>query len=56
MAIPFAAGSKGDGHATPPERVNRLLTSVFALEGKVLGRIRFPIGLSLFAVARKAPA
>ena len=49
-------GGKGDGHAAPPKRLNNLLTSVFALEGKVIGRIAFPIGLSLFAVARKGPS
>ena len=49
-------GRKGEGHDTPPERLNGLLTTIFSLERSLLGRVRFPIGLSLFAVARKAAA
>lgn len=49
-------GRKGDGHDAPPERLNGVLTTIFSLERTLLGRVRFPIGLSLFAVARKAAA
>jgi SAM-dependent methyltransferase len=40
-------------HAAPAEPVNSILATIFSFEGALLGRIRFPIGLSLFAVARK---
>lgn len=44
----------GGGHDTaPPEPLNAVLTGIFSLEARLLGRIPFPIGLSLFAVARK---
>jgi len=37
----------------PPKFVNSVLRAIFAFETNLLGRIPFPIGLSLFAVARK---
>ena len=46
----------GSGHNAPVEPLNRALTAVFSLERKLLGRFKFPIGLSLFAVARKRHA
>lgn len=45
-------GGRAD-HAAPAEPVNSVLASIFSFEGVLLGRVRFPIGLSLFAVARK---
>ena len=46
-------GGGGLDHGAPPEPLNGLLAEIFAFEGHLLGRIRFPIGLSLFAVIRK---
>lgn len=43
-------------HSAPPEPLNGVLTGIFSLESKLVGRVPFPIGLSLFAVARKRPA
>ena len=49
-------GSGSGGHDAPPEPVNGLLAAIFAFERKLVGRIALPIGLSLFAVARKRRA
>ncbi|UYV15392.1 class I SAM-dependent methyltransferase [Porphyrobacter sp. ULC335] len=49
-------GAGGVDHAVPPEPLNALMTGIFSLEVGLLGRIPFPIGLSLFAVARKRRA
>lgn len=49
-------GGCGVDHDTPPHHLNVLLTSIFLLEARLLGRVPFPIGLSLFAVARKRRA
>jgi hypothetical protein len=46
-------GGGGADHSVPPEPLNAVLSGLFSLEAGLLGRIRFPIGLSLFAVARK---
>ncbi|HSF13788.1 MAG TPA: class I SAM-dependent methyltransferase [Erythrobacter sp.] len=46
------SGGESD-HAAPPEPLNAILTAIFSFEAKLLGRVPFPIGLSLFAVARK---
>lgn len=48
-------GGQAD-HAAPAEPLNSILASIFSFERVLLGRIRFPIGLSLFAVARKRPS
>lgn len=45
-------GGGSANHAAPPEPFNAILTGIFSLEARLLGRIPFPIGLSLFAVAR----
>lgn len=37
----------------PPEPVNRLLTTIYAAEGRLLQRVNLPIGLSIVAVATK---
>ena len=37
----------------PPASLNRLLTRIFMIERHFVGRLTLPIGLSLFAVARK---
>ena len=47
------SGGGTSDHAVPPEPVNAMLTWIFTLERNMVGRISFPIGLSLFAVARK---
>jgi SAM-dependent methyltransferase len=39
---------------SPPHVVNRSLTAVFASERHLLGRVRFPFGVSLLLLARKA--
>ena len=49
-------GGGGTDHAAPSEPLNAILTGIFSFEARLLGRIPFPIGLSLFAVARKRPA
>ena len=49
-------GGSRTAHDAPPEPVNALLTGIFSLEARLLGRVPFPIGLSLFAVARKRRA
>lgn len=41
--------------AIPAEPLNAALTTVFSLERALVGRIAFPIGLSLFAVVRRRP-
>lgn len=46
-------GGSGADHSAPPEPLNGVLAAIFSLEAKLLGRVRFPIGLSLYAVARK---
>jgi len=46
-------GGGGSDHAVPPEPLNALLAGIFSLEAGLLGRSGFPIGLSLFAVARR---
>lgn len=50
------AGGGGVDHSAPPEPLNAILTGIFSLESRILGRVPFPIGLSLFAVARKRRA
>lgn len=48
---------KGGSVATadaPPAAVNALLTQVFSLEEKAIGKFPFPFGLSLYAVAERA--
>jgi len=47
------SGGGAHDHAAPPEPLNAVLTWIFALERGVVGRLPFPIGLSLFAVVRK---
>lgn len=46
--------AKSEGHDTPLGALNSLFASIFSSESLVIGRAGFPIGLSLFAVARKA--
>lgn len=46
----------GADHDAPAEPLNTILGAIFALEAKLLGRISFPIGLSLYAVVRKRRA
>lgn len=48
-------GGQGN-HSAPAEPLNTILTTIFSLEARVLGLVSFPIGLSLFAVARKRRA
>ncbi|MEQ5788890.1 class I SAM-dependent methyltransferase [Erythrobacter sp. NFXS35] len=49
-------GGRGADQNAPAEPLNAVLTAIFAFEGKLLGRLSFPIGLSLFAVVRRRPA
>lgn len=49
-------GRKGAGNDAPPEPVNGMLAAIFSLEAALAGSIPLPIGLSLFAVARRAQA
>tara|TARA_R110002072_G_scaffold81148_1_gene185812 strand:- start:4310 stop:5044 length:735 start_codon:yes stop_codon:yes gene_type:complete len=49
-------GSGGADHSAPAGSLNAILTAIFSLECKFLGRVPFPIGLSLFAVARNRRA
>lgn len=46
-------GGSGADHGAPPEPLNAILAAIFSLETSLVGRIRLPIGLSLFAVVRK---
>jgi SAM-dependent methyltransferase len=48
-------GKKIEADAMPHPFLNTLLTQVFALETSLTGRLSLPIGLSLYAVARKLP-
>jgi SAM-dependent methyltransferase len=44
----------GEDEALPPRALNRLLGAVFASERHLLGRIPFPVGVSLMVIARAA--
>jgi hypothetical protein len=37
----------------PPPALNRVLTSVFASERHLIGRVPLPVGVSLLVLARK---
>lgn len=50
----WATGSSRAGTRTPPPTLNSALRAVFASEKWLLGRVAFPFGLSLFAVATRA--
>lgn len=52
LAARLTGGGAGD-HDAPAEPLNAILAAIFSAEQALLGRIPFPIGLSLFAVARK---
>ena len=54
LASKLGVGSP-DSAAVPPAPVNRLLAWIFSLEAKLLGWLKFPIGLSLYAVVRRPP-
>lgn len=43
-------GRKGGHDAQPSPMLNGLLTRIFGWERHLLGRVRFPIGLSLYAI------
>ncbi len=49
-------GGGGVDYSAPAQPLNAILTAIFSCEGKLLGRVPFPIGLSLYAVARKPRA
>jgi SAM-dependent methyltransferase len=51
----FPAGKPGLETGLPPAWLNRLLLGLFASERLVVTRGRLPFGVSLLAVARKAP-
>lgn len=55
LAGRFAGARTQDPNQMPPAPLNRLLAKVFGAERAVLSRWKFPIGLSLCAIAR-APA
>lgn len=46
-------GESNSHDTAPPEPLNAALTSIFSAERALVGRVPLPIGLSLFAVARK---
>ena len=48
----LVGGGAGE-HDAPPEPLNGVLAAIFSLEARLVGRLAFPVGLSLFAVARK---
>ncbi|MEO8723468.1 MAG: class I SAM-dependent methyltransferase [Sphingobium sp.] len=53
----LASRLSGRGHSAdgmPHRLLNSFLSTVFAFERNLLGRIKFPVGLSLYAVARLA--
>ena len=43
----------GRGTDIPPPLINTLFKGIFGLERHLVGRVRMPVGLSLFAVAEK---
>ncbi|MDP4023455.1 methyltransferase domain-containing protein [Methylobacterium sp. NEAU 140] len=47
-------GDRRADDALPPRPVNALLRAVFAAERHLIGRLRLPAGLSVYAVARRA--
>ncbi len=47
------SGRRYVADAMPPRLLNGLLEMVFAFERVLIGRVNFPIGLSLYAVARR---
>jgi len=47
-------GLKGAEDALPGRTVNALLTRIFGLERFLIGKVRMPVGLSLFMVASSA--
>lgn len=51
----FTGGKLAD-YDVPNKYLNALMLAIFTLEAKLLGRIHFPIGLSLYVVAQKAHA
>lgn len=42
-----------DANASPPRPLNKLFGAIFSLEARLLGWLKFPIGLSLYAVVQK---
>lgn len=50
----FTGGALGDELVIPPRLINQLLTSVFASERHLIGRISLPFGLSLILLAQRA--
>lgn len=50
-----AAGAGGSDDAMPPRALNRLLRAVFSAEAKLVGRVRAPVGASIWAVLKPAP-
>ena len=47
--------SDADELTMPPKWINCVLTTVFSSERHLIGRINFPIGVSLLVLAQKAP-
>jgi hypothetical protein len=45
------AGKEGSGDAMPPRPVNALFEALFGLERHAIGRLPFPPGVSLAAIA-----
>lgn len=57
IASKFLRDNKHTGDLkTPPAMLNSLLTTTFAAESSLLGRVPLPFGLSLVAVVRKLTA
>lgn len=47
---------RSDTLGIPPWPLNRIFAAIFSLEGKLIGWLDFPIGLSLYAVVRRPSA
>lgn len=50
------SGREGRVDEMPPQALNAVLSAIFGLERKVVGKVAMPVGLSLFAVAGSADA
>jgi SAM-dependent methyltransferase len=49
----WLGATSSDDDAMPPPALNRVLTSVFASERHLIGRVPLPVGVSLLVLARK---
>jgi SAM-dependent methyltransferase len=54
VALRFTGGHHR-ADSMPPRLLNNILTRLFSFERRLVGRGRFPLGLSLYAIARPTP-